>query len=696
MMLPDAQMVSTLCRWEAVESVSSLLQHLPGDVVTRIVEFFHIYDVLNAPLFLLRARLRLHCEQSSNLDLSCENIGTHHAWVTCMQRLLSEAASFEFHSLRMPAIASATCEGFEGLLGTLRAGIWPSLTALDLQECEVNYDHARGLADAVKSFPGLAAITLPELKDGSTQWPGQATFTVAGALCSLSALYSVVIPVSKCTSGVATLCQELGSGCNRLTRLEFDPLVCGIGEPLDAYRLSTVTANLLMQGVVAFSASLRVLKLPLSASKKGPHFPSGMHSDVHVLCNHVSNLTALTYLDVVYDAYEWRNSCPTFGNRLLCMLSTLVDQLRSLRVLRFVCQNIQFCPSDTSVDDHMPLVRESFERLEEVDIRGEDGDLLFPLSRLLQGVEAIKSVHVIDQENAETLGGVIRDSNSHCVENLHLLSSLKELNLEMSSDFPVSCRNSLAESVGKLSHLRKLCIRQRCFWPNASESLLAKVASMSELQQLQYSCYGGNGDTECKSLADEVEYLQNTVAASLTSLDVRRVDRVGFHHIMVVCRHLSMLRSLKLESFPNELPHACRVALLLRDVPLLNCVDLCVSVACEDVPVEVGREVHQSSEVEKKGVEQRAGSLQAADVLGRALGRLTELTRLSLKLDLGRDQALTPVGEMGSHLTSLCKLRTISMRVSTRSCLGVAYDVRNAGQLLRPHVAGLCVPVHEL
>lgn len=129
-----------------------------------------------------------------------------------------------------------------------------------------------------------------------------------------------------------------------------------------------------------------------------------------------------------------------------------------------------------------------------------------------------------------------------------MLGSLTQLSLTMSSKFAVQCCVSVSDSVRHLAHPRGLAVIQHR-WPSDIDNLMAQVAHMCELRDFCYSSHA-RGDLELDALRKIVESLQGDVpvAASLTSLNIGRVNRTDFENGVVVCQHLSNLQRLTLMS----------------------------------------------------------------------------------------------------------------------------------------------------
>lgn len=89
--------------------MTDVLQHLRRVELQSVVEQIIMYELLNAPINLLRAHLQLSFLQPSTLDLSSvESSGDSDACCACMKLLVGEAALLPFDSVRRSELFGKT------------------------------------------------------------------------------------------------------------------------------------------------------------------------------------------------------------------------------------------------------------------------------------------------------------------------------------------------------------------------------------------------------------------------------------------------------------------------------------------------------------------------------------------------------------------------------------------------------------
>lgn len=253
-----------------------------------------------------------------------------------------------------------------------------------------------------------------------------------------------------------------------LTRLEFVPAAENYYSPWgdDSQRLRHSTSCDVLCAVARLSTLQHLAVQVLPIDRSDPH----VVSDVPKYLGQLSGLTALTKLDISYDTTEGMFSlifhAPSSQSvfAFLETLATTLEPLRSLRVLHFVCPSGQLRPAEYDVHLMGPVNTARLDKfrqfalgLEDVLVRGKDGDVVYPFARILEGVPAIRTVQLVDE--VEEYAGCQLRSREIAFE-LRNLQFLTELRLHLSSKLPTECAVALAESLCFLQHLKRLYIEQ--------------------------------------------------------------------------------------------------------------------------------------------------------------------------------------------------------------------------------------------
>ena len=281
----------------------------------------------------------------------------------------------------------------------------------------------------------------------------------------LSSLVSRMVSVA--SADCATAESAVPSGF-ALTRLEFRPTGEMYHHPVDgnSHRVWHSTARDVLRAVARLR-TLRHLAVPVvPCIRCNPH----VVSDVPEYLGQLSGLTALTKLDITYDTSMgpfalifYAPSNQSVFSFLETLAKTLVP-LRSLRVLNFVCPQGQLRPAEYDARLMGPVNKARLEKfkqfvlgLDDVIVRGIDGDALYPFAGVLEGVEAIQNVTIIDK--VEQFDGC-QFRSREIARSLRNLQFLTELRLHLSHEIPDSCVRGLAESVRCLQHLKTLYLEQ--------------------------------------------------------------------------------------------------------------------------------------------------------------------------------------------------------------------------------------------
>lgn len=398
-----------------------------------------------------------------------------------------------------------------------------SVTSLDFSTSTYKHSQPGYVSSIISSLPQLQAITLPVFNEAGVaprhprrENPEKTAASELAliqpesdscksdfralpiALRSLPSLQSLVLLLSRSNSYIASLVGGLagrnehgtvvGDGCRvSLTRLEFIPADESYfsGSGPGSERLGPLTAFQVMSGASRFSElqQLALHVVPFDRSE-----PDTVY-DVEYRLGQLAGLTALTKLDITYDTYKGMFARILRGGTsmvfdFLAELARAFSPLQDLKELRFFCPCGQVRPAEFAIDGFTPENTAQLEKfkefakpLDDLVVRGIDGDATYPFARVLKGVQSIQSIRIVDMHH-EFSGCQFR--NAEMARQLENLQHLTELELDLSQRFPEDCSEGMAASLRSMKHLKKLSIKQE--WPAKGHSLLVQAATMTALQ----------------------------------------------------------------------------------------------------------------------------------------------------------------------------------------------------------------------
>ena len=300
-----------------------------------MARLFTVHELLNAPVFLLRARLQQLLTKTGTLDLSSvEASGDPTVWRTCMKRLLGEAAILPFTSVIVPNCLGrqygrkgASREDFrDRLLEYDIAEVWTvhmqDVTSIDFHPCQCNPSPAVSeytevitcpcmpmlcdvhfVCGALQSMPNLRTVSLPSFVFPAQSGSDTSSSAARSSFCSF---YDFGL-IAKVLSGLNGL-QNLH--VRQLPEISYVQTLLGCISTLPS--LTTLVIDPCVdwtRGCQVASASrllaLRHLRVPLTSCARNRQ-PKGVQSDLERdiregLLHHLgTGFTALTFLRADY------------------------------------------------------------------------------------------------------------------------------------------------------------------------------------------------------------------------------------------------------------------------------------------------------------------------------------------------------------------------------------------------------------
>lgn len=371
-------------------------------------------------------------------------------------------------------------------------------------------------------LPALQAVTMPVLAGPSSHPRASALFSnpyidpvhqeraidemvctdvvdLAHSLASLDSLQSLTLRLTCPNRGCMTLFRRLCQAQMRmttdlvhsLTRLRFISFDADCSEDASpqSCKLKANEALELVQHIAKFQG-LQSLSLQMVPGIRD--WPDVVE-DIPEYLRHISSLTGLTCLSIYYDVAATARRTLIFQQApssrsvfaFLEKLARALEPLKGLKVLHFLCDAGITRPAEydvhhitQNIEARLQVFRAFARRLDEVVVRGFDGDTTYPFAHLFRDVQSIKQVEICDvPESMPHLGCQFR--SPEMARDLQNLQSLTELRLTLSKDLPKDCFEALGVSIATLKHLRKLYIENVC------ESIISGNIEGTNLQSSQ-------------------------------------------------------------------------------------------------------------------------------------------------------------------------------------------------------------------
>lgn len=343
----------------------------------------------------------------------------------------------------------------------------------------------------------LQAVSVPPVKSTPVKGARKATgrggiaAQLAAKLAALTELQSMAITESPTHDGgcAATfLAAMVHCKCTQLTRLEIHTCSQGDAYDTDGHVLWISAVFRTMISFVSFW-ELRQLVLPL---RPQDHRRPDVAADFQ-MPNAVAVLTTIEELSIVYDVEEQHTviQSATAAVDFLKQLANLLQPLQNLKVLKMVCSKGVFGLAEyelyEAVEQGISVLKGFIEKLDEVVVRGVDGDIFYPFARKFEGVRVIKSMEVIDQASKDEdskVNNAAMISDCKCLQSVTALR-LRAGRLNQGQHPDDQVVTSLKDLVGSLLGLRQVSISQSES-TGVHQCLLIHALVLPELRQLHF------------------------------------------------------------------------------------------------------------------------------------------------------------------------------------------------------------------
>lgn len=490
-----------------------------------VADRFHIRELVNAPLSLLRARLFLMHRQSATLDLSSiRMLGPCETWLAGMSRMIHEAAAFGFSEIIMPMTSLGRSRNGPNELGhciqDTMDTFMPLIKSVDFAACGEKHTETQFICHALHYLPNISTIKLPTCCLSLAQ-----SCSLRSSLRKVSSsLQSLTITQLPHTAINATRVCSAIDVCTGITCLELQ------GLSLDANHEHLASLKGLFEHLLTLTGlqSLRFPVLPQDPEQSSPVL------DVRHTLQPLSGLTALTTLEIMYHkpSTEQNTASLDLGG-FLVVLAEVLSPLESLKVLRmtfpwkqyrygttleFIRDTISapactMCMGDkqkekpallgiqvtssTELDkifrytnttdeelflEQLDQFKQFTLRLEDLGLPDSDSILLFPYAQALHSIPSLRTLHLYSRDIPN------KYTDPHKVAQLKNLSSLTLLSLQLSGGFAEVCEDTLASAVEALEHLRKVSITYADTTEQTSPrspQLLPTIAAKTALEALE-------------------------------------------------------------------------------------------------------------------------------------------------------------------------------------------------------------------
>lgn len=418
-----------------------------------------------------------------------------------------------------------------------------------------------------------------------------------------------------------------------LTRLEIEHSL--FADSRGDLAVSNFLSNFRLDPILRLS-NLRHLVTPLvpDVDPRGPK-PTA-DAEIRMCLTEITKLTALTFLrGDYYSVAKTPAMNESAIGEFLAKVARELKVLADLKVLHIMCPKMHCAPMKNAADvsaspGRLQEFMEFAGKLDDVIIRGIGCDLIYGVlgSFKNSSIPALSSFEWVDNDGA----AFSELRNSQRLEAITNLQHLTELQLSLTVKNLTSLQyNAIADTVAKLTELRKIRVTQGSFKSPQIGRVLKAGAGLTSMQDLEYS-----GPANWDSIRQDILYRRKplAMAPSVTRLVLRNLTKKEAESLAAVLDS-SQFPLLEVFRTPAGAGFMSNKLEFLSNMPKLR-----------ELEVAAKKEVSKFTQVDRVGV---------------WIGQLTNLTFLRLGLF---SILSAEAQEIAQHMTGLRSLASLNVHLN--------------------------------